>query len=148
METKLNYYVVEAKCGHARKANFIRIRFPVKAFSAKEAARVVKTFPRVKRNHKDSILSVRKIDYEAYLRLFLENSADPYLHCHSKHEQNLIDLSDRLEREKRIPEWKRRNDLPAPSFIYRKKRIRNPKYWVREQSRKEEDVRSIQSAVE
>lgn len=97
METR-NYYEVIAKCGHVGKKHYVPIKFAVIAKDGKEAAKMVRQFPRVKHNHKDAILSVNKIDYERYLEIVEMNKNDPYLKCHSKHEQNLIDnLEERLE---------------------------------------------------
>ena len=97
METR-NYYEVIAKCGHVGKKHYVPIKFAVIAKDGKEAAKMVRQFPRVKHNHKDAILSVNKIDYERYLEIVEMNKNDPYLKCHSRQEQNLIDnLEDRLE---------------------------------------------------
>ena len=97
METR-NYYEVIAKCGHVGKKHYVPIKFAVIAKDGKEAAKMVRQFPRVKHNHKDAILSVNKIDYERYLEIVEMNNNDPYLKCHSRQEQNLIDnLEDRLE---------------------------------------------------
>lgn len=96
-ETK-NYYEVIAKCGHVGKNHYIPIRFPIIAVDGKEAAKHVRQFPRVKHNHKDAILIVKKIDYERYQEIVEINNNDPYLKCHSRQEQKLIDnFEERLE---------------------------------------------------
>ena len=93
-----NYYEVIAKCGHVGKKYYVPIKFAVIAENGKEAAKLVRQFPRVKHNHKDAILNVNKIDYERYLEIFEMNKNDPYLKCHSRKEQNLINnFSERLE---------------------------------------------------
>lgn len=93
-----NYFMVIAKCGHVGKRNYIPIKFAVHATDAKDAAKVTRDFPRVKRNHKDAILKVEKISYEEYLEIKKINDEDPYLKCKSKQEQNMIaNLSERLE---------------------------------------------------
>lgn len=93
-----NYFMVIAKCGHVGKRNYIPIKFAVHATDAKDAAKITRDFPRVKRNHKDAILKVEKISYEEYLEIKKINDEDPYLKCKSKQEQNMIDnLSERLE---------------------------------------------------
>lgn len=97
METK-NYYEVIAKCGHVGRKHYVPIKFAVIAKDGKEAAKMVRQFPRVKHDHKDAILNVNKIDYERYLEIVEMNNNDPYLKCHSRQEQNLIEnLEDRLE---------------------------------------------------
>lgn len=97
METKY-YYEVIAKCGHVGRKHYIPIKFAVFAGNGKEAAKIVRQFPRVKRDHKDAILNVNKIDYERFLEIIKMNNEDPYLKCHSRHEQKLINnLVDRLE---------------------------------------------------
>lgn len=97
MGTK-NYYEVIAKCGHVGRKHYVPIKFAVIAENGKEAAKIIRQFPRVKRNHKDAILSVNKISYERYLEIIEINHNDQYLKCHSKHEQKLInDFEERLE---------------------------------------------------
>lgn len=96
-ETK-NYYEVIAKCGHVGKKHYVPVKFAVIAKDGKEAAKMVRQFPRVKHDHKDAILNVNKIDYERYLEIVKMNNNDSYLKCHSRHEQKLIDnLEERLE---------------------------------------------------
>ena len=89
METK-NYYEVIAKCGHVGRNNYIPVKFAVVAESGKEAAKMVRDFPRVKHDHKDAILNVNKIDYERFQEIVEMNRNDPYLKCHSRKEQKLI----------------------------------------------------------
>ena len=96
MENK--YYTVIAKCGHVGRKNYIPIKFAVVAESGKEAAKKVRQFPRVKHDHKDAILDVRCITLEEFLEIKEINENDPYLKCHSRQEQKLIDnLEERLE---------------------------------------------------
>ena len=94
---KNNYYAVVAKCGHVGKKNYIPIKFAVCAEDGKEAAKKVRNFARVKHNHKDAILDVKSISLEEYLEIKVNNDNDPYLQCHSKQEQQLIEnLKDRV----------------------------------------------------
>ena len=97
MGTK-NYYEVIAKCGHVGRKHYVPIKFAVIAEDGKEAAKKVRQFSRVKHNHKDAILNVKKISYERYLEIVEVNHNDQYLKCHSKHEQKLINnFEERLE---------------------------------------------------
>lgn len=89
METK-NYYEVIAKCGHVGKKHYVPVKFAVIAEDGKEAAKMVRDFPRVKHDHKDAILNVNKIDYERFQEIVEMNRNDPYLKCHSRKEQKLI----------------------------------------------------------
>ena len=103
METK-NYYEVIAKCGHVGKKHYVPVKFAVIAEDGKEAAKMVRDFPRVKHNHKDAILNVSKIDYERFQEIVEMNRNDPYLKCHAWQEQKLIDnLEERLECHQLIP---------------------------------------------
>ena len=91
------YFMVIAKCGHVGKKHYVPIKFAVIAKDGKEAAKMVRQFPRVKHDHKDAILNVNKIDYERYLEIVEMNNNDPYLKCHSRQEQNLIvNLAERM----------------------------------------------------
>ena len=84
------YYLVTCKCGHFGPRYYIPICFPIVAENGREAAAIARMIPRCKHHHKDAILSVIKTDYEGYVEQYLINSKDPYLLCHSKHEQNQI----------------------------------------------------------
>ncbi|MCR4660994.1 MAG: hypothetical protein K5765_03205 [Clostridia bacterium] len=98
MKNVINYFEVIAKCGHVGRGYYVPIEFAVIAEDGKEAAKMVREFPRVKHDHKDAILNVYKIDYERYLEIVEMNNNDPYLKCRSKKEQKLIkDLEQRLE---------------------------------------------------
>ena len=92
-------FEVKCKCGHVGKKNFIVIAFPVIASDGKEAARKARYFPRVKHDHKDAIISVRKISDLEFDELLQRNNEDEYLHCSNRQEQNQIDLSDRIQKE-------------------------------------------------
>ena len=98
MEKENKYYFkVVAKCGHVGRNKYIPIQFAVEANSAKEAANIVRYFPRVKHDHEDAIMRVEKIDKKEYKEIISINKKDPYLHCGSKYEQKQItDLQDRL----------------------------------------------------
>lgn len=91
------YFRVIVKCGHVGKKNYIPIKFAVVAESGRDAAKKVRQFPRVKHDHKDAILDVRCITLEEFLEIKEINDNDPYLKCHSRHEQNLIaNLAERM----------------------------------------------------
>lgn len=97
---KVNYYKIVAKCGHVGRKQYIPIQFAVKAINGREAAKIVRQFPRVKRNHKDAILKCNLIDYSEYIVILTSNQNDPYLNVKSKQAQNAIcDLSERLVQE-------------------------------------------------
>ena len=97
----MNYYLVLCKCGHVSREFYMPINFCVMAETGKEAAEIARTIPRVKRHHKDAILSVSKVSKEVYDFQNKINVRDPYLLCKSKHEQNeIFDLiKDRLVKE-------------------------------------------------
>ena len=95
-----NFYEVIAKCGHVGRNKYVPIKFAVEAESGKDAAAMVRRFPRVKHHHKDAILSVAKIDYTRYLEINAINGNNPYLKCKSKYEQRLIvGLDQQLEED-------------------------------------------------
>lgn len=98
MKSEFNkYYMVIAKCGHVGRKHYIPVKFAVTAESGKAAAKKVRQFSRVKRNHKDAILDVKCITLNEFLEIKKINSSDPYLKCHSRKEQNLIvNLAERM----------------------------------------------------
>ncbi|HQC30688.1 MAG TPA: hypothetical protein PLP51_03015 [Acholeplasmataceae bacterium] len=124
----LKYYRVTCKCGHVGKSYYIKIDFPIKAHSRKEAARVAKTIPRVKRNHKDAVLACKEINIDEFKDLISLNDRDPYLKCNSKKEQLKIkNLKSRM-----IPETKQVN--------VSKEKQRNLKYKRKMQQLIEKDL--------
>jgi len=84
------YYCVIAKCGHVGKKNYIPIAFAVKSTSLKEAAKLVRRFPRVKHHDKNAIISCKEITLESFNELLEINKRDPYLHCSNRQEQKMI----------------------------------------------------------
>lgn len=101
MMMEFKYYIVMVKCGHVGRDKFMPIRFAIKARNKKEAAALAREKPRVKRGHKDAILSVEEVDKTKYLSQIFYNRCDPYLSVCSKHEQNKIMplIVDRLEED-------------------------------------------------
>lgn len=128
--TKLEMYEVVCKCGHVGKSHYMPISFAIMAQSGKEAASIAREMPRVKHNHKDAILNVRKINQDEYTRLSKRNYHDSYLHCRCIQDQNLIDISDRLMDEKIKNSYKDRKDENGKDFYYSKKKIRNVKKYI------------------
>lgn len=100
---ELKHFKVKAKCGHVGRRHYVPIYFPVQATTKKEAAKLVKTFPRVKRNHPDAILEVEEITAKEYKALKIENDNNPYLKCKSKYQQRkLKEIKDIM-----VPETKK-----------------------------------------
>jgi hypothetical protein len=93
------FFKVSAKCGHVGKGNFILIDFAVNCETKKEAAERARFFPRVKHDHRDAIVCVEEINREEFEQILETNENDPYLRCGSKHEQNSLDLSNRIQHE-------------------------------------------------
>lgn len=126
-----NYYEVIAKCGHVGKKNYIPIKFPVFCENGKMAARIVRNYPRVKHNHKDAILSVKKIDLETYLQLNEINNNDPYLKCKSKYEQRqILNLETRFETDNhnKTIKYDKQKRLDKISYKLRKFKIIEKSY--------------------
>lgn len=119
-------YEVECKCGHVGRKNYIVIGFPIMASSAKEAALIARYLPRVKHDHKDAILNVRKIDDIEYEEIEERNDHDLYLKCKNKQEQKVLDLTSRLHKEERYLEDED-VDIERKHLFFKKNAIRNPK---------------------
>lgn len=88
-EVTMKYYMVTAKCGHVGRCFYYKGNFFLRAESAKDAARQVRYFPRVKHDHKDAILSVLEVDYLNYLVGKEFEDLNPYYKCSSKQEQSI-----------------------------------------------------------
>ena len=98
-----NFYEVQAKCGHVGRGRFFRGTFYVRAYTGSEAAAIVRQLPRVKHDHKDAILSVRRIDRAEY---DVERTAvrqNPYYSCTNVQQQRecLDQIEDYIEDEVR-----------------------------------------------
>lgn len=87
MENK--FYIVEAKCGHVGRNNYIVKSFATKTTSPSEAAQKARQFGRVKHHWKDAIVSVRECTEEEYLAQVAANSSDPYFAARSIQEQRM-----------------------------------------------------------
>ncbi len=84
----MRFYEVVAKCGHVGRQNYYEGHIFVRAVDKKHAARIVKRFPRVKKDHEDAILNIYEVDEPEYLKGVEEMNNNPYFNCVSKHEQN------------------------------------------------------------
>ena len=90
-----NFYEVQAKCGHVGKGKFFRGTFYVRAYTGSEAAAIVRRMPRVKHDHKDAILSVKRIGEAEYRAGQREHSLNEYYSCTNIQQQRAC--LDRLE---------------------------------------------------
>ena len=86
-EFDMKYYKVTAKCGHVGKGFYYPGDLFIKAENGRAAAKVARDMPRVKHDHKDAILNVVEIDFEAYLNGKEEAKNNPYFFCESIQEQ-------------------------------------------------------------
>ena len=83
----MNYYEVEAKCGHVGRNNYILKKFYVYADSGSDAATIVRYLPRVKHHHKDTIRKVIEITYEEYIEGLNSKYDDMYFQVSNSTEQ-------------------------------------------------------------
>jgi len=77
----MEFFEVTAKCGHVGRGQYYEGRFFVRADSGRMAAALVRQKPRVKRDHKDAIQSVVKIDYAEFKAGQATYCANPYFSC-------------------------------------------------------------------
>lgn len=81
------YYEVTAKCGHVGRGKYVEMAFYVKAANAKNAAEMVRKFPRVKRDHRQAISSVVEVTATEYLEGRNQNNCNPYFRATCIQEQ-------------------------------------------------------------
>ena len=117
----MEFYLVTTKCGHVGKASYVPITFPIKAENGREAARIARSLPRVKRNHWDAILKCEKVTEEEFLKQIIVNKNDPYLHVSSKQEQKILveNLESRIvedNHKNEIQEKKKKSQKPNLKF--------------------------------
>lgn len=126
----MNMYEVCAKCGHVGRNYYIDKVFVVRAETAKEAARIVRGFPRVKHHHKDAIRYVRKIDETRYWEVRKWNNIDPYFSCHNIQEQRrTCEITPICERPAEA--FDEPEDVAKKRFYDGKKAIKNPKRYFK-----------------
>jgi hypothetical protein len=71
------YFKVLTKCGYVGRHRHMPIYFPIIAESRKEAAKIARTKPRVKKEHKDAILEVVQITKKEYEKIKEDNNFNP-----------------------------------------------------------------------
>jgi hypothetical protein len=86
----MQFYEVEAKCGHVGKNYYYRGLFYVRARDKKEAAAMARNIPRVKHDNKFAILNTRVIDYAAFMSGQALQRTNPYFRCKNIQDQKLI----------------------------------------------------------
>jgi len=124
----MKFYLVTAKCGHVGKASYMPIIFPIKAENGREAAKIARTYPRVKHNHWDAILDCQLVDEETYKKQIILNSDDPYLKASSKQEQKklVIGLKERIRKDYHQNEInKLKKKSSKPNLMYQKQKYIN-----------------------
>ena len=75
----LGRFVVTAKCGHVGNGYYVLVEFPVLANNAKEAAQKTLKKPKVKKQLKDAISSVKKVNNEIYSECLNDFHNNPYI---------------------------------------------------------------------
>lgn len=108
----MGFFEVTAKCGHVGRGQFYMGMFYVRAESRSEAAALVRQKPRVKRHHKDAILSVVNIGYNEYITGQEAYKTNPYFNCKSRQEQRIYEeeLSGDIYAETNFGKLERRDD--------------------------------------
>ena len=123
-------YEVCAKCGHVGRNYYVDKLFVVRANTAKEAARIVRDFPRVKHHHKDAIRYVRMIDEARYWEVREMNNIDPYFLCHNIQEQRrTCEITPICESQ--VEAFEEVEDISKKRFYDGKKAIKNPKKYFK-----------------
>ena len=123
-------FEVKCKCGHVGRKNYIVISFPVIAEDGRDAAHKARYFPRVKHDHKDAIISVRKITDEEYDELIAINNQDEYLHCSNRQEQNLLNITNRIIKEEKFLET-HEVIIEHKQHFFGKVQVRKPKKYFK-----------------
>lgn len=139
-------FSVTAKCGHIGKRYYIPIAFAVRADSAEEAARKVRSYPRVKHDHKDAIQSVFEISWEEFCSLKQQNEANPYLRCKNIQEQRMIldSIYDRIVEERCEDRERVKNEKTDTTYYIGKELVRNVRKYLKNRPKKLSDQHGTQ----
>lgn len=124
----MKLFEVTAKCGHVGRNHFTVKTFAVTAESGKEAAAMVRMFPRVKHDQKYCILSVTPIDAVRFNALVRASHDDPYFSCRCIQDQRVKGYFDRFQ-ENPTP-YIERDDEPMRTLYYRKVALRHAKKYM------------------
>lgn len=125
----MKYYEVKAKCGHVGRKYYLLKTFAVKANNGKDAAKIVRDFPRVKHHHKDAIRELREIDKERYYEILNNNHKDPYFFCHNVQDQKRYVENRIYQEESFIDAHEEKENLKR--VFNGKELIRKPKHYIR-----------------
>ena len=105
------------------------------ATCGKDASAIARYIPRVKHDHKDAILDARCITLEEFLEIKEINENDPYLKCHSRQEQKLIDnFEERLKDDLHGQKVKYDKEARLDRVAYKIKKTKILKKFSREDS--------------
>lgn len=125
----MKFYEVTAKCGHVGRQFYALKTFAVEADNGREAAKIVREFPRVKHHHKDAIRNVHEIDYDRFMEIKFFNELDPYFRCVCVQDQRAYDDPDIYPEERYITDAAAFNSLKT---VYEgKTRVKKPKKYIR-----------------
>ena len=94
---RMRKFAVIAKCGHVGRGRYVEREFPVIAESASAAAQIILCAPKVKKQLKNAITSVREICETEYEDIKKEWDSDIYIHSPYKAEHP-ISLEDEVIR--------------------------------------------------
>lgn len=118
-------YEVSAKCGHVGRNNYVNKTFAVKANNGKQAAEMVRWFPRVKHHHKDAIRYVNEITIERFHEIMEHNQQDCYFTCKNVQEQRAY-IETNICSEKSV-NYCKKVEVTNKCYYSGKTRIRNLK---------------------
>lgn len=119
----MKYFLVKAKCGHVGRRKYYEIDFPIEAESKKEAAQIVLTKPKVKKQLYNAISLVKEISYEEYAKKLVEHKNDVYIRAHTKKE--IIEyIKDAKRLEPKIKKKKKSFNTREERVNYRLKKYK------------------------
>jgi len=131
------FFAVRVKCGHVGRDHYVERTYYVGAPDAKQAATLAKELPRVKRDHKDAILSVEEVTHEEFREGRARNAEDPYLAARNPQEVRVAITNEDLSKEtrERMDEdaRDRRKGVANKSVVDPSKKLKKP--YVRERDR-------------
>lgn len=126
----MKLYKVIAKCGHVGKKQYVLKTFAVKAEDGRDAAKIVRDFPRVKHHHKDAIKDVSEITEKQYDEIIEINRNDPYFTCSCVQDQRCYDEPDIYLEEKYLDEEISYEPVNKKRVYAGKILIRKPKRFI------------------
>jgi len=121
MENENNHYIVLAAAGHCGNAKFRPVLHWVNEKSKIDANKLVRNYPRVKRDQKFAILATYECTYHEGLLVKIINDEDPFLTQNDNSENEFKSVQKRENVDRFVELYRKTRDSKYLDFVMTKK---------------------------